>query len=140
MNNMRDALLEFSPSTNTHQLMPDSRCFGVKLLKDFIGSDSWTMFKLLGIDSSFLYTPVSEWYKSDAYLHGKNVLSNLPVVNDAAERALGMATDRNTKKAPKSKEKKQASFKVVNHMRKTLNDLATSSESVTKRALNVVKY
>ena len=138
--NMRDALLEFSPSTNTHQLMPDSRCFGVKLLKDFIGSDSWTMFKLLGIDSSFLYTPVSEWYKSDAYLHGKNVLSNLPVVNDAAERALGMATDRNTKKAPKSKEKKQASFKVVNHMRKTLNDLATSSESVTKRALNVVKY
>ena len=138
--NMRDALLEFSPSTNTHQLMPDSRYFGVKSLKDFIGSDSWTMFKLLGIDSSFLFSPVSEWDKSDAYLHGKKVLSNLPVVNGASERALGLATERNTKKAPKYKERKQAGIKIVHHMRKTLNKLATSSETVIKKALNVIEY
>ena len=137
---IKEALLDFSPIANTHQMMPYSENFGVKLLKDFIGSDSWTMFKLLGINSSFLNNPVSEWSKTDAYLHGKNVLSNLPVVNDAAIRYLGLATEMNTKEAPKSEERKEERFKVVKYARQKLNKLATSAETVTKRALKYVKY
>ena len=137
---MKEALLKYRPVTNNVQMIPYSENLGKKQLKDFIGNDSWTMFKLLGIDSSFVNDPVPEWNKSDSYLHGKDVLSNLPVVNDAAERALGLATELNTKIAPKSMNQKQARYKVVKAVREKLSDAATSVETVTKKALKMVKY
>ncbi|KAG0728430.1 hypothetical protein GWK47_032474 [Chionoecetes opilio] len=48
-----------------------------KALKDFIGHDSWSMFELLGIDSSFVKLPVAQWNTSDNYRHGKKVVANL---------------------------------------------------------------
>ncbi|KAG0723994.1 hypothetical protein GWK47_041547 [Chionoecetes opilio] len=70
------------------------------------------MFELLGIDSSFVKLPVAQWPTWDNYRHGKKVVANLPVVNDAAERALGLATDLNTNKAPKSEEQLQALYRL----------------------------
>ena len=98
---------------------------GKKQLKDFIGSDSWTMFNLLEISSSFVNNPIKEWDTCDSYVHGKEVLSNLPVVNDAAERALGLATNMNTNRAPKSKDQKQNRYKVVKAVRDQLKKFAT---------------
>ena len=128
------------PVTNPIQEMPQSKNFCSKTLKDFIGTDSWTMFKLLGIDSSFLKLPVQQWENSDSYLHGKKVLSNLPVVNDAAERSLGLATEMNAKTVPKSEVQIQAIYKVVKAIREKLSDIATSTEIVTKDALKCVEY
>ncbi|KAG0722932.1 hypothetical protein GWK47_043585 [Chionoecetes opilio] len=111
-----------------------------KALKDFIGHDSWSMFELLGIDSSFVKLPVAQWTTSDNYRHGKKVVANLPVVNDAAERALGLATDLNTNKAPKSEEQLQALYRVVKGVREKLHGLATSTEVVTKKSLASISY
>ena len=78
-----------------------------KALKDFVGRDSWTLFHLLDLDSGFFEHPATKWETSESYQKGKHVVSNLPVVNDAAERALGLAADTNTKTAPKSENKLQ---------------------------------
>ena len=61
--------------------------------------------------------------------------SKLPVVNDAAERTLGLATEVNTMMAPKSEEQQQAVYKVVKGVRQKLREAATSAEVVTKKAL-----
>ena len=74
--------------------MPFSR---KKALKDFVGRDSWTLFQFLDLDSGFLEHPATKWKTLESYQKGKLVVSNLPVVNDAAERALGLAADTNTK-------------------------------------------
>ena len=42
---MTAALLDYTPTTNSAQSMPQSKNFGSKILKDLIGHDSWTMFK-----------------------------------------------------------------------------------------------
>lgn len=138
---LRKAMLKNQgPVTNTIQEMPHSNNLGSKTLRDFIGKDSWTMFKLLGINPDFLNLSVDQWNVSTSYLHGKEVLSNLPVVNDAAERALGLATEMNTKTIPKSELQLQAIYKVVKGIRDRLRCLATSTEVVTKKALKSVDY
>ena len=122
------------------QIIPHSEKFSSKFLYDFIGNDSWKMFQLLGIDHTFLNIPVTKWKDSSTYLNGKEILSNLPVVNDAAERALGIATEKNTKTAPKSDCQRQALYKVVKGIRERLGKLATSTEVVTKKSLNSIDY
>ena len=62
------------------------------------------------------------------------------MVNDAAERVLGLATDCNTKTAPKSEVQLQALYKVVKGTRDVLRKAATSQEYVTKRSLASVSY
>ena len=128
------------PVMNKSQELPQSHDFKGKFLKDFIGNDSWTMFILLRISSNFLKLPVSQWATCGSYLHGKEILSNLPIVNDAAERALGLATEVNTKTAPKSEDQLQDRYKIVKAVREKLSSLATSTEIVTKKALNAVDY
>ena len=96
------------------------------------------MFKHLGIDSSFVKYPVREWEKCSSYLHGKQILSNLPVVNDTAERALGIATEKNTKTTPKTDDQQQDAFKIVKGMQEKLGIVATSTERVTKKALKSI--
>ena len=63
--------------------MPYSQNLTGKMLKDFIRNDSLTMFKLLGIDSSFVNHPVEHWNVSGSYCHDKEVLAKLPAVNQS---------------------------------------------------------
>ena len=62
-------------------------------LSDFIGTKSWNFFEILNIDTTFLYSPVSEWNKQESFLHGQEVVSRLHVTNDPAERAVKLCTD-----------------------------------------------
>ena len=64
----------------------------------------------------------------------------MPVVNDAAERTLGLATDKNTKEAPRNENDLQDLYKVVKGVREKFTSLATSAETVTKKTLNTVDY
>ena len=57
------------------------------------------------------------WEAIESYRKGKEAISNLPIVNDAIEKALGMATNTNTKAAPKSEEKLQALYIVIRSVR-----------------------
>ena len=46
---MLQALLKYQPAVSNVQQVPYSKDLAKKQLKDFIGSDSWTMFNLLEI-------------------------------------------------------------------------------------------
>ena len=120
--------------------MPFSDDFTEKSLCDFVGPDSWTFFNLLQMDAGFLKLPVTQWSTSLIFSQAKLTDENLPVVNDAAERALGLATNFNTKTAPKSESNQQALYRVVKAAREKLRSLATSSELVTKKALAALDY
>ena len=137
---MKAAMLRNQDKEIKAQKMLHSDHFSSKSLYDFIGNDSWKMFKLLGIDPSFLKSSVVKWKESTSYLQGKEILSKLPVVNDAAERALGIAAEENTKTAPKSDFQWQNLYKVVKGLREMLNKFATSTEVVTKKALKSIDY
>ena len=66
------------------------------------------------------------------YQQRKHVASNLPEVNDAAERALGLAADTITKTAPKGENELQDLYKVIREAREKLRSKTTSNEAVTK--------
>ena len=137
---MQQALLKYQPAVSNVQQVPYSKDLAKKQLKDFIGSDSWTMFNLLEISLSFVNNTIQEWDTCNRYVYSKVVLSNFTVVNDAAERALGLATEMNTNKTPKSKDQKQDRYKVVKAVREELAKFKTSVETVTKKALKKINY
>ena len=62
-------------------------------LVNFIGQDSWKLFDLLKIGTTFLELPASEWSRDAEYLRAKEVIDTLNVVNDAAERGVKLAND-----------------------------------------------
>ena len=62
-------------------------------LRSLIGPDSWYLFQLLNIDTSFFNEPVKEWNSCEAYLYSKNIVRRLNVVNDCAERSVKIASD-----------------------------------------------
>ena len=74
------------------------------------------------------------------YEHAKLVVSKLPVANDAAERALGLATETNSKSCPQTEVKLQALYKVIKGVQEKLKKQAKSNEVVIKKALSAVKY
>ena len=138
---IRDVMLKNkSDGENEPQRMPLSRTFSNIHLYDLVGKDSWKMFHLLGIDYEFLNIAVKKWKETPSYINGKDIISNIPVINDAAERALGLATEKNTKTVPKSDFQRQALYKVVKGLREKLSKLATSTETVTKKSLASVDY
>ena len=57
-------------------------------LKDFVGSDSWKFFSVLGMDSSFLCKPVDNWSEDRSCKEISVILQKLQVKNDAAERGV----------------------------------------------------
>ena len=75
--------------------------------------ESWTAFQLLRLHSSFASLLVTAWKTNEGYEHAKLVVSKLPVVNNAAERPLGQATETNSKACPQTEVKLQALYKVI---------------------------
>ena len=55
-------------------------------LKDFIGIDSWYLFKVLEIDTAFLTLPVDEWDENECFNGACKLFNNINnnVVNDSA--------------------------------------------------------
>ena len=92
------------------------------------------------MDPSFDSLPVAAWKTNEGYEHAKLVVSKLPVVNAAAERAVGLATETNFKTCPQTEVKLQAVYQVIIDVREKLRKQAISNEVVTKKALSAVKY
>ena len=88
----------------------------------------------------FSLAPATKWLTMESYQKGKHVVSNLPVVNDAVERALGSAKDTNTKTAPESKNERQDLYKVIRGARGVLRTKTTSEKTVPKKSLAAVNY
>ena len=62
-------------------------------LSDFIEQDSLMFFTILKLDSSFLNHPVDDWINIESFKEAKEVVSNMCVVNDAAEWGVKLCHD-----------------------------------------------
>jgi len=62
-------------------------------LSTFVGPRSWVLFYLTGARSQWLQRPVQEWPLCDDYMSLWNMVRQLEVVNDGAERAIKDVTD-----------------------------------------------
>ena len=57
-------------------------------MPSFAGKDSWGFFRILRLDTAFLDKSVESWKDDDTYVRAKEVVDNLAVVNDSAERGV----------------------------------------------------
>ena len=116
---MRQAILRQNKKPNhSEQQQPQCSSFTKKNLWDFVGPDSYTFFKLLNLNQNLLNQCVCTWSSSPYYKHHIEVIRHLSVVNDASERALGMASFLHGLTMPKNENDLQAHFKVVDEIRK----------------------
>ena len=60
-------------------------------LADRIGPDSFRCFTIMGLSYQFLYIPTSEWVDNEEKM--KEIVDNLQVINEAAERGLKLCHD-----------------------------------------------
>ena len=104
-----------------------------------IGPDSWTLFDLLNADWPFLKVDPSQWNLNASYKKVEAQVQSLSVVNDAAERALGLLTSFNTGRVTLDPEQHQLLLKMVSELTQTQLHVATSSERTTKKGLFKVK-
>lgn len=82
-----------------------------KRLEDFVDSTTGLAIEGLGIKlKSFIHLHPKAWPKNQAYIDGKDIVDNLGVINDAAERKVKLMTKFNDF-ATKSEETKQHIFK-----------------------------
>ena len=87
-----------------------------------IGSKSWTLFNLIGHKADWLKNPQSEWPKDKEYVEAYDLLTNLKVVNDPAERAIKLITDYAVA-LTNNEEEKQCLLQVVESHRKLLPNI-----------------
>ena len=63
-------------------------------LKVFVGPRSWLLFHLLHVsDPEWLNLPADTWESDNGYLAMNEIVMDLPVTNDTAERAVKKVTD-----------------------------------------------
>lgn len=67
---------------------PTGRMEQAPTLAAMIGRNSWLVFDLLGSNGEWLTLPPAQWNTHAEYLSMREVLTNLAVVNDAAERGV----------------------------------------------------
>ena len=62
-------------------------------IETFIGPRSWLLFHLVGIDSCWLNLPSEDWQNNAQFQQIENIVQDLAVTNDTAERAVKKVTD-----------------------------------------------
>ena len=76
------------------------------------------------------------WNKDDGFLKMKQLIKSMPVINDCAERTLGMITVYyGMNSAPKTIDEKKKLFKIIHSYRLQQKKLAVSKERCTKKVL-----
>ena len=122
------------------QQMPITDTFGKKKLRHFIGPDSWTFFDLFcGSQPEFLAKPVKQWRSDESYITLMEVVSPTKVVNDCAERVLGMVTDFHIDRITRSEEQKSYLFQVVKELRSRQKGTGEKT-NVSKKMMKKMNY
>ena len=57
-------------------------------LHELLGSRSWLLFDLLHCEGDWLYLPPDQWVENPEYIYMSSIVTNIAVVNDAAERGI----------------------------------------------------
>lgn len=88
-------------------------------LYDFVTINTQFFFKKLKISTDFLMLDPSEWINNRDYVSGLQIVTQLNVINDSAERSVALITDYN-KSITSNEEQKQYLLQVVDNHRKNL--------------------
>lgn len=98
-----------------------------KGLEEYVTENSLQFFEILRLDCSFLFKEdPRNWNKNEDYLAAKTRCDNLCVINDPAERALGVAGDYNEFGPKSDQEKHQLLLIVAENRKNQTNSLKTS--------------
>ena len=127
---------------STSQDMPSTKKFASVQLKSFVGPDSWTFFELSGVEPTFLSKPVAEWAADESYDKLSTLAKSIKVINDSAERALGMLTEYHLNKITKNEEQRQHLLQCVKEMRKRQKGLLKDGkgERCNKKIMQAMSY
>jgi hypothetical protein len=90
-------------------------------LEQFVSSKTKNFFKRFDISLSFLLKPCSEWAADANFLHGREIVSRLKVINDAAERGVRLIAEYQG--MTKDEEQQQFILQIVNDYRKNFPDV-----------------
>ena len=90
-------------------------------IEDFVSSKTVRFFERFNINLSFIETDPSTWDDNLDYCKGKEIVNNLKVVNDTAERAVKLIEDFN-KIGSKNEEQKQYMLQVITKYRKEFSN------------------
>ena len=96
-------------------------------LSTFVGSASWLLFDLLGINGKpeWLLIPSEYWDQFQDYRNMKIFVMNLPCVNDGAERAMAMMKKYIDK--VKNEKDKQDLIQLIQGFRQKVTDYSKDS-------------
>ena len=101
---------------NGRPKMPEMPLEGkTECLSRFVGASSWSFLKKIGTNGEFLAKSAETWFNDPEYIKMKEVVDNLQVVNDAAERGVKLCSDQ--LKSAKSEDKFQDILQVVENAR-----------------------
>ncbi|CAB0004092.1 unnamed protein product [Nesidiocoris tenuis] len=73
----------------------DSRVIEMSSLEDFVSQNTRKFFSITGLSPDFLEREVVTWESDPEYLHIKNIVSSMRVVNDIAERGVALMEEYN---------------------------------------------
>jgi hypothetical protein len=118
---MVSALKKPKQKTDLRRLDPKSlRSFQTKTLADFVTERSLNLFIAMKIDPDCLAGNPSSWADCPAYIHAKETIMAMKVVNDCAERAVKLATDFSVS-LTHDETQRQLIFQVVEYHRKRMS-------------------
>lgn len=92
-------------------------------LYDFVTINTQLFFKKLKISTDFLMLDPAEWLNNSAYVSGLQIVTQLNVINDSAERSVALITDFNNS-ITSNEEQKQYLLQVVDNHRKNFKNVS----------------
>ena len=123
------------------QLMPEAESFGNKKLKDFVGDDSWTFLNLMcGGEPQFLSLKVAQWDTDPSYQSLLETARSIKVVNDSAERALGMVTEYHIDRITRSEEQRGYLHQVIRELRLRQKTASDGRLDLSKKVMKMLDY
>lgn len=93
------------------------KCFMKKNLSDFVTADTIKLFERFGLSKAFLSVDAETWSSNESYQKARDIVLNLHVVNDAAERGVKLIETYN-KVLCRNESEKQFLLQVVSENRK----------------------
>lgn len=137
-----EKLLTYTPCVADVEQFPQAKKYQNKRLRDFVGPDSWTFFKALGVEPTFLKDPVEAWGDNPEFIKLKALAEGLSVTNDCAERALGLLTEFSIDRVTRDEGQRQHLLQVVKEIRKRQADLldTPNASRTSKKVLKKMNY
>ena len=102
------------------RLVPDCR------LEDFVTQNTWGLFDKLGIETAFLEHDPESWSSNDDFQKGMEIVKNIKVTNDHAERAVALVQEFN-KHITHDEDQLQFLLQVVSEHRRQFPDSKKSN-------------